>query len=58
MRGGDLDTIALTVRGAQTVQGYAAVLAYLQSREYINRVDVSAVEPDALAPEAAFPVGA
>ena len=48
VRGGDLDTIALTVRGAQTVRGYAAVLAYLQSREYINRVDVSAVEPDAL----------
>ncbi|MCY4057413.1 MAG: DUF2066 domain-containing protein [Gammaproteobacteria bacterium] len=48
VRGGDLDTIALTVRGAQTVQGYAAVLAYLQSREYITRVDVSAVEPDAL----------
>lgn len=46
--GGDLDTIALTVRGAQTVRGYAAVLAYLQSREYINRVDVSVVEPDAL----------
>lgn len=48
VRGGDLDTIALTVRGAQTVRGYAAVLAYLQSREYINRVDVSAIEPDAL----------
>ena len=48
VRGGDLDTIALTVRRAQTVQGYAAVLAYLQSREYIARVDVSAVEPDAL----------
>ena len=48
VRGGDLDTIAMTVRGAQTVRGYAAVLAYLQSREYINRVDVSAVEPDAL----------
>ena len=48
VRGGDRDTIALTVRGAQTVRGYAAVLAYLQSREYIDRVDVSAVEPDAL----------
>ena len=48
VRGGDLDTIALTVRGAQTVRGYAAVLAYLQSREYIDRVDVSAVEPRAL----------
>ena len=48
VRGGDLDTIALTVRGAQTVRGYAAVLHYLQSREYINRVDLSAVEPDAL----------
>ena len=48
VRGGDLGTISLTVRGAQTVRGYAAVLAYLQSREYITRVDVSAVEPDAL----------
>ena len=48
VRGGDLDTIALTVRGAQTVRGYAAVLDYLQSREYINRVEVSAVEPGAL----------
>ena len=48
VRGGDLDTIGLTVRGAQTVRSYAAVLAYLQSREYINRVDVSAVEPGAL----------
>ncbi|MCY3838342.1 MAG: DUF2066 domain-containing protein [Gammaproteobacteria bacterium] len=46
--GGDLDTIALTVRGAQTVRGYAAVLDYLQSREYINRVDVSAIEPAGL----------
>lgn len=46
--GGDLGTIALTVRGAQTVRGYGAVLDYLQSREYINRVEVSAVEPDAL----------
>lgn len=48
VRGGDLDTIALTVRGAQTVRGYAAVLAHLQSREYIDRVDVSVVEPGAL----------
>ena len=48
VRGGDLDTIALTVRGAQTVRGYAAVLAHLQSREYINRVEVSAVDPEAL----------
>ena len=48
VRGGDVDTIALTVRGAQTVRGYAALLAYLQSREYINRVDVSVVEPGAL----------
>ena len=48
VRGGDLDTIALTVRGAQSVRDYAAVLAYLQSREYLSRVDVTAVEPDAL----------
>ena len=48
VRGGDLDSIALTVRGAQTVRAYAAVLAYLQSREYIDRVDVSVVEPGAL----------
>ena len=48
VRGGDLGTIVVTVRGAQTVQGYASVLAYLQSREYITRVDVSVVEPDAI----------
>ena len=48
VRGGDADTLALIVRGAQTVRGYAAVLAHLQSREYIDRVEVSAVEPDGL----------
>lgn len=48
VRGGDLGTIVVTVRGAQTVRGYASVLAYLQSREYITRVDVSVVEPDAI----------
>ena len=48
VRGGDLGTIVVTVRGAQTVQGYASVLAYLESREYIARVDVSVVEPDAI----------
>lgn len=48
VRGGNLDTVALTVRGAPTVRAYAAVLSYLQSREYISRVDVRAAEPDAL----------
>lgn len=48
VRGGDLDSIAVTVRGAQTVRAYAAVMAYLESREYITRVEVAAVEPDAL----------
>ena len=47
VRGG-LDTIAVTVRGAQTVRGYAAVLSYLQSREYVAHVDVGAVDRDAL----------
>jgi len=48
VRGGDLDAIRLTVRGAQTVRGYAAVLDYLQSREYVDRVEVNGVEPGAL----------
>ena len=48
VRGGDLDAIALTVRGARTVRAYGALLDYLKSREYIDRVDVSAVEADAL----------
>ncbi len=48
VRGGDLGSVALTVRGAQTVRAYAALLAYLQSREYVDRVDVTTVEPDAL----------
>ena len=48
VRAGDLDTIAVTVRGAHTVLGYASVLRYLQSREYIDRVEVSALDADAL----------
>lgn len=48
VRGGDLDAIALTVRGARTVRAYAMLLTYLQSREYIDQVEVSAIEPDAL----------
>ena len=48
VRGGDLDAIALTVRGARTVRAYAMLLTYLQSREYIDQVEVSAIEPGAL----------
>ena len=48
VRGGDLDAIALTVRGAWTARAYAALLAHLRSREYIDRVDVRAIDPDAL----------
>ncbi|MDE0421144.1 MAG: DUF2066 domain-containing protein [Gammaproteobacteria bacterium] len=48
VRGGDLDVIALTVRGARTARAYAALLAHLRSREYIDRVDVRAIDPDAL----------
>ena len=48
VRGGDLGAIRLIVRGAQTVRGYASLLQHLQSREYIDRVDVSGVEPDIL----------
>ena len=45
---GQLGAIAAVVRNAQTPARYAALLAYLQSREYIERVHVVAVQPDAI----------
>ena len=46
--GGRLDAIAVTIRGASTIAAYASVLDYLQSREYIERLDVKTVARDAL----------
>ena len=45
---GALGSIPVLVRGAQTVRGYASLLAHLQSREFIERVDVDAVQPKTL----------
>lgn len=45
---GQLGAIDAVVRNAQTPGRYAALMAYLQSREYIERVDVVAVRPDAI----------
>ena len=45
---GELDAIAVTVRGASTAGAYASVLAYLRSREYIERVEVKVVTRDLL----------
>ena len=45
---GALTTIDAVVSAAQTVPRYAALLAYLQSREYIERVDVHTVRADAI----------
>lgn len=45
---GQLGAIAAVVSNAQTPRRYAALLAYLQSREYIERVSVVAVRPDAI----------
>lgn len=45
---GQLAAIDTVVREAQTVERYAALLAYLQSREYIERVEVRAVMAEAL----------
>ena len=42
---GNLDTIRIAVYGAQTLRGYASLLDYLESREYIQRLDVTVVEP-------------
>lgn len=47
VRGG-LKAIDVTVRGAQTVRGYAALLAHLKSREYIERLEIDLVTPDAM----------
>jgi len=45
---GTLGSIPVVVRGAQTVRGYASLLAHLKSREFIERVDVDAVQPTTL----------
>lgn len=45
---GALTTINAVVSAAQTVPRYAALLAYLQSREYVERVDVHTVRADAI----------
>lgn len=47
VRGG-LKAIDVTVRGAQTVRGYAALLAHLKSREYIERLEIDVVTPDTM----------
>lgn len=45
---GDQRVFAVTVRGAQTVRGYAALLEHLGGREHIDRVDVVAATPETL----------
>ena len=45
---GTLGSIAVAVRGAQTVRGYASLLSYLQSQEFIERVDVDVVRPQTI----------
>ena len=46
--GGELGAIAVTVHGASTVAAYASVLDYLESREYVERLEVKVVARDAL----------
>ena len=48
VRGGDLDAVRVTVRGVRTVGAYASLLDHLQSREYIDRVEVNSVESGAV----------
>ena len=48
VRGGDLDAVRVTVRGVRTVGAYASLLDHLQSREYIDRVEVNSVESEAV----------
>ena len=48
VRGGDLDAVRVTVRGVGTVGAYASLLDHLQSREYIDRVEVNSVESGAI----------
>ena len=45
---GDLDAVALVVRGIDSVSSYASLLRYLHSREYVERLEVRVVQPDAL----------
>ena len=48
VRAGDDRAFHATVRGAQTVHGYATVLEHLGTREYIDGVDVVAMTPETL----------
>ena len=48
VRGGRARTFQATVRGAQTVRGYASLLDHFHSQEYIERVDVLAATPGTL----------
>ena len=43
---GEAAAIAVTVRGAQTVRGYASLMRYLQSLEFIDGVTVDQVAAD------------
>ena len=48
VRGGADRAFRATVRGAQTLRGYAALLEHLGTREYIDGVDVIAATPKTL----------
>ena len=45
---GDQRVFAVTVRGAQTVRGYASLLEHLGEQEHIDRVDVVSATPETL----------
>ena len=45
---GDLNAVAVVVRDIDTIASYASLLRYLQSREYIERVEIRVVRPGAL----------
>ena len=46
---GELAALAVVVRGVDTIARYAALLRYLRSREYIERIEVRVAQHDALA---------
>ena len=46
---GELAALAVVVRGIDTVSNYAALLRYLRSREYIERIEIRVAQHDALA---------
>lgn len=48
VRGGYARAFHATVRGAQTVRGYAALLDHFHTQEYVERVDVLAATPRTL----------